>query len=91
MIYSYTCWFSVHPVGMGGDYYAFSLPGPSTTTLYFLPLGTTNETISQSHGVHNVSITVRQNNKLETIKQSMKVRYSKQICQQNGKHLIILK
>ncbi|CAG9535414.1 unnamed protein product [Cercopithifilaria johnstoni] len=64
--------FLVHPVGMGGDYYAFSLPGRSTMTLYFLPLGATNETISQSHCVHNVSITVKQNNKLETIKQNMK-------------------
>ncbi|EFO16009.1 hypothetical protein LOAG_12500 [Loa loa] len=58
---------------MGGDYYGFSLPGPSTTTLYFLPLGATNETISQSYGIHNVSITVRQNNKSEMIKQIMKV------------------
>ncbi|EFO15356.2 hypothetical protein LOAG_13154 [Loa loa] len=57
---------------MGGDYYGFSLPGPSTTTLYFLPLGATNETISQSYGIHNVSITVRQNNKSEMIKQIMK-------------------
>ncbi|CAG9540153.1 unnamed protein product [Cercopithifilaria johnstoni] len=65
-------YFLVHPVGMGGDYYAFSLPGRSTMTLYFLPLGATNETISQSHCVHNVSITVRQNNKSETIKQNMK-------------------
>ncbi|EFO15332.2 hypothetical protein LOAG_13178 [Loa loa] len=66
-------YFLVHPVGMGGDYYGFSLPGPSTTTLYFLPLGATNETISQSYGIHNVSITVRQNNKSEMIKQIMKV------------------
>uniref|UniRef100_A0A0R3RY44 DUF4433 domain-containing protein n=1 Tax=Elaeophora elaphi TaxID=1147741 RepID=A0A0R3RY44_9BILA len=65
--------FLVHPVGMGGDYYAFSLPGRSTMTLYFLPLGTTNETMSQNHDVHNVSITLKQtNNKLETIKQDMK-------------------
>ncbi|VBB25667.1 unnamed protein product [Acanthocheilonema viteae] len=65
-------YFLVHPVGMGGDYYAFSLPGRGTMTLYFLPFGATNETIAQSHGVHNVSITVRQNNKLETVKQTMK-------------------
>uniref|UniRef100_A0A0R3RSH4 Calpain_III domain-containing protein n=1 Tax=Elaeophora elaphi TaxID=1147741 RepID=A0A0R3RSH4_9BILA len=64
-------YFLVHPVGMGGDYYAFSLPGRSTMTLYFLPLEAANKTISQSHDVHNVSITLKQKNKLETIKQSM--------------------
>ncbi|VIO93038.1 Uncharacterized protein BM_BM9011 [Brugia malayi] len=65
-------YFLVHPVGMGGNYYGFSLPGRSTITLYFIPLGATNKTISQNHGVHNVSIKLRQNNKIKTVKQSMK-------------------
>ncbi|VDM13151.1 unnamed protein product [Wuchereria bancrofti] len=65
-------YFLVHPVGMGGNYYGFSLPGHSTITLYFIPLGATNKTISQSHGVHNVSIKLRKNNKIQTLKQSMK-------------------
>uniref|UniRef100_A0A183HM07 Glyco_hydro_38C domain-containing protein n=1 Tax=Onchocerca flexuosa TaxID=387005 RepID=A0A183HM07_9BILA len=66
-------YFLVHPVGMGGDFYAFSLPGPSTVTLYFLPLGATNKTILQSHGVHNVLITARENDKLEIMNQTMQV------------------
>ncbi|VBB30659.1 unnamed protein product [Acanthocheilonema viteae] len=57
---------------MGGDFYAFSLPGRSTMTLYLLPLGATNETISQSYDVHSVSLKVRQKNKIINIKQDMK-------------------
>ncbi|KAM3720093.1 Phosphoglucomutase-like protein [Dirofilaria immitis] len=66
-----TDYFLVHPVGMGGDYYAFSLPGPSIITLYFLPLGATNETISQNDGIHHVSMRLRENDKLEIINQTM--------------------
>ncbi|VDK74710.1 unnamed protein product [Litomosoides sigmodontis] len=65
--------FLVHPVGMGGDYYAFSLPGRSIMSLYFLPLGATNQATSQSDDVHSVSITLRQKNKLKIVKQNMKV------------------
>ncbi|KAL3997230.1 hypothetical protein ACH3XW_10015 [Acanthocheilonema viteae] len=69
---SFADMFLVHPVGMGGDFYAFSLPGRSTMTLYLLPLGATNETISQSYDVHSVSLKVRQKNKIINIKQDMK-------------------
>ncbi|VDK76500.1 unnamed protein product [Litomosoides sigmodontis] len=62
----------LHPVGMGGDYYAFSLPGRSIMSLYFLPLGATNQATSQSDDVHSVSITLRQKNKLKIVKQNMK-------------------
>ncbi|VDK89383.1 unnamed protein product [Litomosoides sigmodontis] len=57
---------------MGGDYYAFSLPGRSIMSLYFLPLGATNQATSQSDDVHSVSITLRQKNKLKIVKQNMK-------------------
>ncbi|VIO89741.1 Uncharacterized protein BM_BM1548 [Brugia malayi] len=60
---------TVYPVGMGGDYYGFSLPGSSTVTIYLLPLERTNETISETH---HISIIEKQNNKLKTIKQNMK-------------------
>ncbi|VDM91996.1 unnamed protein product [Litomosoides sigmodontis] len=70
---SATDYFLVHPVGMGGDYYAFSLPGRSIMSLYFLPLGATNQATSQSDDVHSVSITLRQKNKLKIVKQNMKV------------------
>lgn len=42
-------------------------------SLYFLPLGATNKTISGSHGDHDVKITLRQKDELKTIRQNMKV------------------
>uniref|UniRef100_A0A915PLI8 IgGFc-binding protein N-terminal domain-containing protein n=1 Tax=Setaria digitata TaxID=48799 RepID=A0A915PLI8_9BILA len=58
-------YFLVHPVGMGGNYYSFSIPTHITATVYFLPLGATNQTIWQEHGVHDVSITIGENNQLK--------------------------
>ncbi|EJW78953.1 hypothetical protein WUBG_10138, partial [Wuchereria bancrofti] len=57
-----------YPVGMGGDYYGFSLPGNSTVTIYLLPLERINETIPENH---HISIIEKQDNELKTIKQNM--------------------
>ncbi|VDM13855.1 unnamed protein product, partial [Wuchereria bancrofti] len=59
---------TVYPVGMGGDYYGFSLPGNSTVTIYLLPLERINETIPENH---HISIIEKQDNELKTIKQNM--------------------
>ncbi|VDK53249.1 unnamed protein product, partial [Gongylonema pulchrum] len=72
--------FLVHPIGMAGDYYAFSLPMPTfedgTSSIYLMPLGATNKTRLLKGDIHNVSLTIRRSyaeGNTSEMQQTMKV------------------